>query len=393
MGYNRPMREEDPALKKPTPEELLARLQRDERKAGRGRLKLFLGFAAGVGKTYEMLAEANRRKHESGQDVVIGYIETHGRRGTVAQVGDLEVVPRRTVEYKGAAFEEMDTDAVIARRPKWALVDELAHTNVPGSKHEKRYQDVQEILDAGINVESTLNVQHLESLNDTVYQITGVKVRETVPDWVLGLADEIITVDISPRALINRLQRGDIYATEKVPMALANFFTEGNLSALREIALREVASNVDRSVQSFRQDQQVTEPWQTQERIMVCISPDRPSDRLLRRGWRIANRLRADIVAVYVPAAKTTLEQQKVLEEDFKMAERLNIRVERTAGNGVAQALADYARAHQVTQIVIGHSRPKPVQDLLQGSLVNKLISLVRGIDVLVVATDTPQAV
>ncbi len=387
------MRQDDPTLKKPTPDELLERIRREERRESRGRLKLFLGFAAGVGKTYEMLSEAQRRKHESGQDVVIGYIETHGRRGTVAQLGDLEVVPRRAIAYKGTALEEMDTDAVIARRPQWVLVDELAHTNVPGSRHEKRYQDVQEILDAGINVEATLNVQHLESLNDTVYQITGVKVRETVPDWVLGLADEIMTVDITPRALINRLQRGDIYATEKVPMALANFFTEGNLSALREIALREVASNVDRSVQTFREERQVAEPWRTQERVMVCISPDRPSDRLLRRGWRIADRLRADIVAVYVPAAKTTLEQQKVLEEDFKMAERLNIRVERTAGKGIAEALASYAREHQVTQIVIGHSRPKPMQDLLQGSLVNKLIAQVRGIDVLVVATDAPHAI
>jgi two-component system sensor histidine kinase KdpD len=384
------MRPQNQSPSKATPEELLARLQRDESQENRGRLKLFLGFAAGVGKTYEMLAEAMRRKHESGQDVVIGYIETHGRRGTVGQLGDLEIVPRRQLEYKDAIFEEMDTDAVIARRPQWVLVDELAHTNIPGSKHEKRYQDVQEILDAGINVESTLNVQHLESLNDTVYQITGVKVRETVPDWVLGLADEIMTIDITPRALINRLQRGDIYATEKVPMALANFFREGNLSALREIALREVASNVDRAVQSFRQDLQVTEPWQTQERVMVCISPDRPSDRLLRRGWRIANRLRADIVAVYVPTAKITLSQQKVLEEDFKTATRLDIRIERTEGKKIAEALADYAREHQVTQIIIGHSQPKPFQDRLQGSIVNKLVSLVRGIDVLIVATDMP---
>ena len=197
-----------------------------------------------------MLSEANRRKHESGQDVVIGYVETHKRKDTEAQIGDLEVIPRRKIEYKGTTFEEMDTDAVIARRPKWVLVDELAHTNIPGSKNEKRYQDVIEILDAGINVESTLNVQHLESLNDTIYQITGVKVRETVPDWVLGEADEIVTVDITPRALINRLQRGDVYPADKVPQALENFFTEGNLSALREIALREVAGEVDRSVQT-----------------------------------------------------------------------------------------------------------------------------------------------
>ncbi len=371
---------------RPTPEELLARVTKAERAAGRGRLKLFLGFAAGVGKTYEMLQEANRRKNERGQDVVIGFVVTHGRQGTEAQIGNLEIVPPKIIPYKGADFEEMDTDAIIARRPKWVLVDELAHTNVPGSKNEKRYQDVLDILAAGISVESTFNVQHLESLNDTVQQITGVKVRETVPDWVLGEADEIVTIDITPRALLNRLQRGDIYAAEKVPQAMANFFTEGNLSALREIALRELASEVDRSVQTHREDRRIAEPWQTQERVMVCISPDRPSGRLLRRGWRISRRLRADIVAVYVPAAKTTLEQQKILEGDFTLAQRLEIPVERTMGTDIAKALADYAFAHQVTQIVIGHSGRTRWQEFLRGSIVTKLIGLVRGIDVLVIA-------
>ena len=377
---------EDKNPRRPTPDELLARVQRKERAEGRGRLKIFLGFAAGVGKTYSMLTEASRRKHESGQDVVIGYVETHKRKNTEAQIADLEVVPRKKIDYKGAAFEEMDTEAIIARRPDWVLVDELAHTNVPGSKNEKRYQDVLEILAAGVNVESTLNVQHLESLNDTVQQITGVKVRETVPDWVIGEADEIVTVDITPRALINRLQRGDIYAVEKVPQALQNFFTEGNLSALREIALREVAGEVDRSVQDYRDEQNVSQPWQTQERVMVCISPDKPSDRLLRRGWRIARRLKADIVAVYVPEAKTTLEQQKVLECDFALAGRLGIRIERTEGKGIAAPLAEYARQHQVNFIIIGHSGRTRVQEMVQGSIVNDLVRLVRGIDVLIVA-------
>lgn len=382
---------DDHSPRRPTPEELPARVQKKERPAGRGRLKLYLGFAAGVGKTYEMLSEANRRKHESGQDVVIGYVETHKRKDTEAQIGDMEIIPRRKIEYKGAIFEEMDTDAIIARRPKWVLVDELAHTNIPGSKHEKRYQDVIEILEAGISVESTLNIQHLESLNDTVYQITGVKVRETIPDWVIGEADEVVTRDITPRALINRLQRGDVYPPDKVPQALENFFTEGNLSALREIALREVAGEVDRSVQNYREEQHVTEPWQTQERVMVCISPDKPSDRLLRRGWRIASRLRADIVAVYVPQRKVTLEQQKVLESDFALAGRLGVRIERTAGIGIAPSLAEYARAHQVTQIVIGHSGRTRLQELVQGSIINDLVRLVRGIDVLIVANSVPE--
>ncbi len=372
--------------KKPTPDELLARVQRSERNAGRGRLKLFLGFAAGVGKTYEMLSEANRRKAERGQDVVIGFVVTHGREGTEAQIGDLEIVPRKTMEYKGSTFEEMDAAAVIARHPKWVVVDELAHTNIPGSPHGKRYEDVLDILAAGINVLSTMNVQHLESLNDTVQQITGVKVRETVPDWVLGEADEIVSIDITPRALIHRLERGDVYPKEKVPQALSNFFTEGNLSALREIALREVASEVDRSVQNYRADNDVTEPWQTQERIMVCISPDKPSDRLLRRGWRIARVLRAEIVAVYVAEPKVSSDQQKVLDADFALAKRLNIRLEQVTGRDVAAALADYARQSQVTEIIIGHSGRTAWQETLQGSIINKLIRLVRGIDVLVVA-------
>ncbi|MDQ2798747.1 MAG: universal stress protein [Armatimonadota bacterium] len=381
---------DDHSPRRPTPEELLARVQKQERAEGRGRLKLFLGFAAGVGKTYEMLSEANRRKHESGQDVVIGYVETHKRKDTEAQIGDMEIIPRRKIEYKGAIFEEMDTEAILTRRPKWVLVDELAHTNIPGSKHEKRYQDVIEILEAGINVESTLNVQHLESLNDTIYQITGVKVRETIPDWVIAEADEVVTRDITPRALINRLQRGDVYPPDKVPQALENFFTEGNLSALREIALREVAGEVDRSVQNYREERNVTEPWQTQERVMVCISPDKPSDRLLRRGWRIASRLRADIVAVYVPQGKVTLEQQKVLESDFALAGRLGVRIERTEGQGIAPSLANYARQHQVTQIVIGHSGRTRLQEFLQGSIINDLVRLVRGIDVLIVANSVP---
>jgi two-component system sensor histidine kinase KdpD len=384
------MATENTASRRATPEELLARLKKEERSEGRGRLKLFLGFAAGVGKTYEMLSEANRRKTTGGQDVVIGYVETHKRKETEGQIGCLEVIPRRKVEYRGAAFEEMDTEAILARCPKWVLVDELAHTNVPGSKNEKRYQDVIEILNAGINVESTLNVQHLESLNDTVYQITGVKVRETVPDWILGEADEIVTVDITPRALINRLQRGDVYPVDKVPQALENFFSEGNLSALREIALREVASEVDRSVQSYREEHDVSRPWQTQERVMVCISPDKSSDRLLRRGWRISRRLHADIVAVYVPIGKPTLEQQKVLESDFALANRLGIRIERTEGGKIAQALAEYAAAQQVTQIVIGQSGRTRLQEMMRGSIIYDLIRLAHGIDILLVADNVP---
>lgn len=383
---------EDTADRRPKPEELLAKIKQDERKTKRGRMKLFMGFAAGVGKTYAMLSEANRRVAERGQDVVVGYVETHGRKETQAQIGRLEVIPRKQIDYRGSTFEEMDTEAIIQRNPQWVVVDELAHTNVPGSKNDKRYKDVLEILTAGISVLTTMNVQHLESLNDSVMQITGVKVRETVPDWLIGRSDEIVNIDITPRALINRLERGDIYSQEKVPQALANFFREGNLSALREIALREIACEVDRSVQSYRHEQGITEPWQTQERVMICISPDEPSDRLLRRGWRVAQRLRGDVVGVYVSCMAINAHQQKILDGDFALATQLNIPVERIEGADVATALAQYAIEQQVTQIVIGHSRRPKLTQLLKGSTINKLIGMVPGIDVLVIADRPAQA-
>src|SRR5579862_61708 len=223
--------------KRPTPEELLARVMREEKEQKCGRLKIFLGFAAGVGKTFEMLNEGNRRKQKRGQDVVVGYVETHGRAGTEEQLGDLEVIPRKKIEYRGATFGEMDTEAIRKRHPQWVLIDELAHTNVPGSEREKRWQDVEVLLDAGINVATTMNVQHLESLNDVVHDITGVWVRETVPDRIVREAEEVKMVDITPHALINRLERGDIYKPDKVQQAMGSWFREGNLNALREIAL------------------------------------------------------------------------------------------------------------------------------------------------------------
>jgi two-component system sensor histidine kinase KdpD len=380
------MHSDEAADRRPTGDELLAKLKQTEKKTQRGRMKVFMGFAAGVGKTYAMLNEANRRCAERGQDVVIGYVETHGRKDTIAQIGDMEIIPRKQIEYRDSVFEDMDTEAIIKRKPHCVVVDELAHTNVPGSKNDKRYKDVLEILNAGINVLTTMNVQHLESLNDSIMQITGIKVRETVPDWLITKADEVINIDITPRALINRLERGDIYSQEKVPQALANFFREGNLSALREIALREIASEVDRSVQTYRHEQGITEPWQTQERVMVCISPYELSDRLLRRGWRVAQRLQADIVGVYVSCCSVSAREQKILDADFALATQLNIPVERIDGTDVAQSLAAYASERQVTEIVIGHSRRSKMMQWVKGSMVNKLISLVPGIDVLVVA-------
>jgi two-component system sensor histidine kinase KdpD len=371
--------------RRPNPEALLAQVQREERQQQRGRLKIFLGFAAGVGKTYEMLNEARRRK-ERGQDVVIGYVETHGRKGTEEQIGDLEVIPRKRIEYRGAIFEEMDTEAVLKRHPQWALVDELAHTNVPGSAREKRWQDVEALRDAGIHVATTMNVQHLESLNDVIYDITGVRVRETVPDQTLRDADEVKMVDITPRALLHRLERGDIYTPDKVPSALQNWFREGNLNALREIALREVAQEVDEDLEAYRRERQMRETWPTHDRIMVCISPDRASLRLLRRGWRIAMRLHGEIVAVYVENRPPTEAQREILHNDFALADRLGVSVVTLYGD-VAREIIRYARENQITQIVIGHSDRTRWQEFLRGSIINRLARELRAIDILIVAS------
>jgi two-component system sensor histidine kinase KdpD len=370
--------------RRPTPEELLARVMREEKQQKLGRLKVFLGFAAGVGKTYEMLCEANRRK-QRGQDVVIGYIETHGRKGTVEQLGDLEIIPRKKIEYRGTSLEEMDADAIIERHPQWVLVDELAHTNVPGSERDKRWQDVEAIREAGINVATTLNVQHLESLNDTVHDITGVWVRETVPDRVVQEADEVKMVDITPRALIHRLERGDIYQPDKVQQALNNWFREGNLGALREIALREIAHEVDEDVSAYRKEKQVKEPWATHDRIMVCISPDQSSMRLIRRGWRIAQRLHGDIVSVYVENHLPDETEREILKNDFALADRLKVPVVTLHGD-VATEIIRYARENRITQIVVGHSDRTRWQEFVKGSIINRLTQELRTIDILLVA-------
>jgi two-component system sensor histidine kinase KdpD len=370
--------------RRPTPDELLARVMREEKHSKRGRLKVFLGFAAGVGKTFEMLNEANRRK-ERGQDVVVGFVVTHGRKGTEEQLGCLETIPRKKIEYRGASFEEMDTDAVIERHPQWVLVDELAHTNVPGSEREKRWQDVEAILNAGINVETTVNVQHLESLNDVVHDVTGVWVRETVPDRIVREADEIKMVDITPRSLIHRLERGDIYKADKVEQAKDNWFKEGNLNALREIALREIAHEVDEDLTAYRKDKHIQDQWATHDRIMVCITPTKSSMRLLRRGWRISRRLKADITAVYVESKPCDEKQQNILRNDFSLADRLKIPIVTLHGD-IAAELIRYARENNITQMIIGHSSHSKWYELVHGSLVQRLLRELRTIDILLVA-------
>jgi two-component system, OmpR family, sensor histidine kinase KdpD len=263
----------------------------------RGTFKLFLGYAPGVGKTFSMLSEAIRRKAR-GENVVIGIVETHGRKGIVELACQLEAVPRKQIDYKGTMFEEMDVDAILARRPEVVLVDELAHTNIPGSKRRKRYEDVQELLAAKIDVISTLNIQHIESIAPTVHAITGVTVRETVPDWVPLSATETVMVDLTPEALMNRMKRGDVYSQEKVEQSLKNFFRRGNLIALRELALRQVAEQVDRSLESYMDAKDIRENWGVRERIAVCVSGSPAGQYLIARAARMARRMDAELYVV-----------------------------------------------------------------------------------------------
>ncbi len=339
----------------------------------RGRHKIFLGYAPGVGKTYTMLAEAHRRVNR-GEDVVIGIIESHGRPEVAKLIEGLEEIPRKYLEYRGTMFEEMDTAAVIARRPEWVLVDELAHTNIPGTDHAKRWQSVIEILDAGISVISTVNVQHFESLNDTVFEITGVRVRETLPDSILDDADEVVLVNLTPSALLNRLKRGDIYALAKVPTALKNFFRAGNLTALRELALRKTAEEVDEQLRECMEDERIAEAWRTQERVMICVTPNVNSAKLVRRGYQLSRRLNGVFWVVYVrvPGVLLPTKENATLQELNELTRNLGGEMEEIEGESVAEALIRFAQEKQITFIVMGESARGRLEEIFRGSLVTK---------------------
>jgi two-component system sensor histidine kinase KdpD len=340
----------------------------------RGQLRIYLGAAAGVGKTFAMLNEG-RRRSEYGEDVVVGFIEAHGRAKTAAQVADLEVVPRRRIDYRGSSFEEMDLDAVLARRPQVALVDELAHTNVPGAHNEKRWQDVEELLEAGINVISTLNIQHLESLNDVVEQITAVKQRETIPDEVVRRADELQLVDLTPVALRNRLARGDVYPPERIDTALANYFRPGNLSALRELALAWLADRVDEGLAEYRRRHGIEEPWETRERVLVALTGSSDGERLIRRAARIAQRSKGELVAVHVvPQDGLSAPAAELLDEQRELVEELGGTYHEIIGADVGEALLDAARSLNTTQIVMGATRRSRWQRLTRGSVIGRVI-------------------
>ena len=369
---------------RPNPERFLAMLREQQR----GRLKVYLGFAPGVGKTYEMLQEGQRLKRQ-GVDVVIGIVEPHGRAETTAMIGDLEQVPRRKIEYRGVVLEEMDLDAVLARRPTVALVDELAHTNAPGSKHPKRYQDVEELLRNGISVITTMNVQHLESLYDTVEKFTGVKVKERVPDHVLAQAQQVVNVDLPAEDLQERLRTGKVYPAERIERALANYFTEPNLNQLREIALEQVAHVLDRR----RQERDRDTVANTSERVMVCLSSGSPNAmRLLRKGSRLADRLGAPWYAVYVQTPGESLEKidaatQRRVADALALAQQLEGIPLTFKGADLPSAIAAFVTEYGITHIVMGRPQRPWFRRWLGTSLLEQILRATPGVDVVVVDT------
>lgn len=364
------------ADRRPTADALLARIKEKDR----ARLRIYIGAAPGVGKTYEMLQEAHALRAR-GLDVAIGYVETYGRRETEAQIKDLEIVPRRAIEHRGVTLEEMDVDAVRRRHPQVCIVDELAHTNVPGSLHAKRYEDVLDILDAGIHVMTAVNIQHLETLNDAVARATGVRVRETVPDTFLDRADEVINVDVTVEELRHRLREGKIYRPEKVEQALTNFFRKGNLSTLRELALRAVADEVGEKAASYRAREGL-EPALIPERVMVCMSSNALAPRVLRTGARIAGRLGARWYAVYVEtpgerADRIAPNDSDALQQNIKLAETLGATVVRVKADKPADGLIAFAQREGVTHVIFGQSARTRWELLLRGSTLDKFLGAV----------------
>ena len=379
---------------RPNPDQLLAKVQAEEIKQKRGTLKIFFGMAPGVGKTYAML-EAARKAYSEGIDVVVGYVEPHARPETYGLVLGLDLMPRRRVNYRGKMTEEFDLEGALARKPQLILVDELAHSNAEGSTHPKRFQDVEDLLAAGIDVYTTLNVQHLESLNDVVAQVTSIPVRETVPDHVFEHADEIELVDLAPDDLIERLREGKVYVSATASRALENFFRKGNLYALRELALRKTAERVSEQAIDYRQQHDVSRIWNTSERLLVCVGPSPMSAKLVRATRRLAATIRAPWIALHVELergkALSAVDQQR-LENNLRLAEELGATVETAYGGEFADTILKYARQHNITKIVVGKSRLTKLQELLRGAFVSELIRRSGDIDVYVMSGDTERA-
>ncbi|MGB8278472.1 MAG: sensor histidine kinase KdpD [Methylovirgula sp.] len=379
MSDDRPER-----ANRPSPEALLEQAEHE----GRGRLKVFLGAAPGVGKTFEMLVTAQAKRRD-GIDVVIGVVETHGRKETEALLEGLEIVPRQRVEYKGHFLEEMDLDAILKRRPKLVLVDELAHTNAPGCRHPKRYLDVEELLSAGIDVYTTLNIQHLESLNDVVAKITRIWVRETVPDSIIDRADDVEVVDLTPEDLVQRLREGKVYMPQQAERAIRNYFHPGNLTALRELALRRTAQRVDEQMVSYMRAHAIPGPWAAGERVLVCVNENPASLAVVRSARRLADRLRAPWMAIHIETSHTlrlSEAEREVITEALRLAEKLGGEVITIPGQDVGRALVDYATENNFTHIVIAKSRRARWSELLRESVTHQLIRYAGDISVHVIA-------
>jgi two-component system sensor histidine kinase KdpD len=389
MNTDQPLRRVDD--NRPTAEQMLERVRREQPPTGerRGRLRVFLGAAPGVGKTYAMLEEGHRLR-ESGHDVVIGFVETYGRTETEEQIGDLEVISRRRIPYRGVLLEELDTESVLARRPEMALVDELAHTNAPGSAHEKRYQDVQVLLDHGIDVLSTMNIQHLEGLNDLVEGVTGVKVRETVPDRILDDA-QVELVDLPPALLRERLEAGKIYPGPQAVRALDNFFRESNLTALRELALRRTAEGVEAALEGYMVQENVPGPWPTIERVMACFDHRTDAEIVVRHAWRLARGMHADLLAVSVidrPLEEIPEARRNALLHNIRLAEDLGARVLTIVDQDPVAGLIRLARSNNTTDVVIGRPTSSRIERLLGRSFLDRLLPRLESVDVHIVSPD-----
>ncbi|MFO1022790.1 MAG: DUF4118 domain-containing protein [Planctomycetales bacterium] len=378
---------------RPNPDELLAKVQAEETKRARGKLKIFFGMAPGVGKTYAML-EAARKVAKEGRDVIVGYVEPHARPETHALVMGLDLIPRKLLTYKGKTIEEFDLEGALVRKPELILVDELAHTNVEGATHAKRWQDIEDLLEAGIDVYTTLNVQHLESLNDVVAQVTSIPVRETVPDNVFEQADEVELVDLSPDDLIERLREGKVYVPQQAMRAIENFFRKGNLIALRELSLRKTAERVGEQTLDYRQEHKVQRIWATSERLLVCVGPSPSSARLVRAARRMASSLRAPFTALHVDLEGRpgpTAADQERLEQNLRLAEELGGTVDHTSGVQFAESVLDYARRHNITKIVVGKPQLGRWEEFWRGAFVYDLIRQCGDIDVYVISGEQDQ--
>ncbi len=383
-------------IRRPDPDELLSHIRTEEELKLRGKLKIFLGYAAGVGKTFAMLEAAHQRK-EQGVDVIIGYIETHGRKDTDEKLIGLEITPRKSAKYHNVELNDMDLDGVLARHPQLVLVDELAHTNIPGLRHPKRYQDVEELLTSGIDVYTTVNIQHFESMNDVVQQITGVTVHETIPDRLLDEASEIEVIDLPPDELIQRIKDGKVYLPDQASRAIEKFFRKGNLTALREISLRRAAERVDNQMRSYMQAESIPGPWPARDRILVCISSHPLGERLIRTGRRLSDDLGAEWIVAFVETPGHThmpVENQERIVQNLHLAEQLGARIENLSGASVADTVLEYALRNNVTKIIAGKPlRPRWFEILRGGSVVDQIIRKSGLIDIFVISETTPESV